>query len=99
MENSEKWCAFCSWFHSDDAYGFGCCALKLADVCRAEMPCNNEEYFVSRKQMRHYLAVLLQANRYRRDQHVPSSHKMPSPTELGEAIDFAYKYIKTFSDL
>ena len=43
---------------------------------------------------RHYIAVLIQANRYRRDQHVPSIYKMPDPTELGRAIDYAIKELK-----
>ena len=47
--------------------------------------------------MRHHVAVLIQANRYRRDQHVPSIYKMPNPKELGKAIDFAVDYIKTFN--
>lgn len=44
------------------------------------------------------MAVLIQANRYRRDPHVPGIYKMPRPVELGRAIDFAVKYIKTFDD-
>jgi len=43
--------------------------------------------------------VLLQANRYRRDQHVPAIYRMPNPTELGKAIDFAGEFIKVFSNL
>ena len=35
----------------------------------------------------------------RRDQHVPAIYRMPNPTELGEAIDFAGKFIKVFSNL
>ena len=42
------------------------------------------------------MAVLLQANRYRRDDHVPSIYRMPNPKELGRAIDFAYEYMKVF---
>lgn len=53
---------------------------------------------VSREEMRHHVAVLIQANRYRRDPHVPGIYKMPRPVELGRAIDFAVKYIKTFDD-
>lgn len=41
-----------------------------------------------------YLAVLIQANRYRRDRHVPSIYKMPNPTLLGEAIDYAIEALK-----
>lgn len=43
------------------------------------------------------MAVLLQANRWRRDDHVPSIYRMPDPKELGEAIDFAFDYMSKFS--
>lgn len=43
---------------------------------------------------RHYIAVLIQANRYRRDGNVPSFARMPCPTELGKAIDYAVKELK-----
>jgi hypothetical protein len=45
------------------------------------------------------MAVLLQANRYRRDDNVPAIYKMPNPKELGRAIDFAVEYMKVFSEL
>ena len=43
---------------------------------------------------RHYIAVLLQANRWRRDSNVPSIYRMPDPKELGRAIDFAVDYMR-----
>lgn len=46
------------------------------------------------KEKRHYLAVLLQHNRWRRDNHIPNARKMVNPTELGKAIDYAIKDIK-----
>lgn len=49
---------------------------------------------VSIEQKRHYMAVLLKANRYRRDDNVPSIYHMPNPKELGEAIDFAIEYMR-----
>ena len=48
---------------------------------------------------RHYIAVLIQANRYRRDRHVPSIYRMPDHTELGKAIDFAVETIKKYCEL
>lgn len=48
---------------------------------------------------RHYIAVLIQANRYRRDRHVPSIYRMPDPTELGNAIDFAVETLKKYDEL
>lgn len=55
--------------------------------------------FDSETQMRHHMAVLLQANRYRRDNNVPAIYRMPDPKELGRAIDFSYRYMKVFREL
>ena len=98
-DKEEKCCGGCCWFYGEDTYGYGCCPFKFADVRQCEEPCEAGEHFVSKKQMRHYMAVLLQANRYRRDPNVPAIHKMPRPTELGQAIDFAVKYMEIFSEL
>lgn len=98
-EQNERFCGLCAWFYGEDTYGYGCCPFKFADVRKCDQPCEAGEHFVSKKQMRHYQAVLLQANRYRRDQHVPAIYRMPNPTELGEAIDFAGEYMKVFSNL
>lgn len=51
-------------------------------------------HYVSVEDKRHYTAVLLQHNRWRRDQHVPSIYKPVDATELGWAIDFAVEYLK-----
>ena len=98
-QEEEKCCGNCCWFYAEDTYGFGCCPFRFADVQQCVKRCEVTEKFVSKAQMRHYQAVLLQANRYRRDQHVPAIYKMPNPTELGKAIDFACSFIKTFSEL
>lgn len=98
-EQNERFCGLCAWFYGEDTYGYGCCPFKFADVRQCDQPCEAGEHFVSKKQMRHHQAVLLQANRYRRDQHVPAIYRMPNPTELGEAIDFAGEFIKVFSNL
>jgi hypothetical protein len=79
----------------EDTDGFGQCHYqKLPGVTHCSDLCTTDEY-VSEAQKRHYMAVLLQANRYRRDNHIPAWHKMPCHSELGKAIDFAVKYMKT----
>ena len=45
------------------------------------------------------MAVLVQANRYRREKNVPAIYKMPDPKELGRAINFSYRYMKVFREL
>ncbi len=72
--------------------------MDVCDSMHCSDLCTTDEY-VSREEMRHHMAVLLQANRYRRDDNVPAIYKMPNPTELGKAIDFAIKYMKVFSKL
>ena len=97
-EQNERFCGLCAWFYGEDTYGYGCCP-KSVRMRKCDQPCEVGEHFVSKKQMRHYQAVLLQANRYRRDPNVPAIYRMPNPTELGKAIDFAGEFIKVFSNL
>ena len=40
------------------------------------------------------IEVLTHANKWRRDQEVPSIYTMPNPTELGIAIDTAIEELK-----
>ena len=98
-DREEKYCGKCCWFYAEDTYGFGCCPFRFAEVHECGQKCEVPLKYVSKEQMRHYQAVLLQANRYRRDDNVPSIYRMPNPRELGKAIDFAVQYMKVFSDL
>lgn len=98
----EKCCGNCCWFCFETTDGDGQCVDVGKDGYPMMMSyCGSKacKKFVSHEQMRHYQAVLLQANRYRRDDNVPAIYKMPDPKELGLAIDFAVKYMKTFGKL
>lgn len=95
----DKHCGNCCWFYGECMEGDGFCPHELLSLmvnCGDE--CTTGE-FISKQEMRHHMAVLLQANRYRRDDHVPAIYRMPDPKELGRAIDFACDYIRTFSNL
>ena len=95
----EKCCGNCCWFCFEETDGWGqCMHQEECDSMHCSDLCTTDKY-VSREEMRHHMAMLLQANRYRRDQNVPAIYRMPDPTELGKAIDFACDYIKTFSQL
>lgn len=102
-KEEEKCCGNCCWFCFEQTDGDGQCmtvgyiGLPYGALTYCDTP--SCKHFVSRQEMRHYMAVLLQANRYRRDQNVPPIYRMPNPTELGKAIDFAVKYMKVFSKL
>ena len=98
-EEEEKCCGNCCWFYGEDTYGYGFCPFRFAETHECGQKCEVPLKYVSRQEMRHHMAVLIQANRYRRDQNVPSIYRMPNPTELGKAIDFSVKYMKTFSEL
>lgn len=98
-DKDEKCCGNCCWFYGEDTYGYGSCPFRFAELQGCSEKCPITEKYVSKEQMRHYQAVLLQANRYRRDDNVPSIYRMPNPKELGKAIDFAYNFIKIFSEL
>lgn len=99
MKDGEKCCGNCCWFYAEVTDGDGFCANLFAEMTYCEDECSIPSEYVSKEQMRHYMAVLLQANRYRRDNHVPAIYKMPDPKELGRAIDFSYKYMKVFREL
>lgn len=100
MEKEEKCCGNCCWFYSEDINGLGFCVCKKGEILDM-MYCSDEceDNFVSRKEMRHHMAVLLQANKYRKDNNVPAIYKMPNPYEVSKAIEFAVRYIKTFNKL
>jgi len=98
-DNEERCCGGCCFFYAEGTDGWGLCSVqKECDCMHCSDMCATDEY-VSREQMRHYMAVLLQANRYRRDQNVPPIHRNPNTTELGKAIDFAIEYMKVFGEL
>jgi hypothetical protein len=96
--DKDKFCGECCWFYAEDTDGYGLCPLELFESKRCDEPCTNGE-FVSKERMRHHMAVLLQANRYRRDDNVPPIYRMPNPKELGQAIDFAVRFMKVFGEL
>ena len=103
---NHNYCGCCCWFKHEDTDGWGICYGNESGIGyhiddeffpRCEQTACSK--YVSNEEQRHYQAVLLQANRYRRDDHVPSIYRMPDHMELWKAIDFAYNYIKTFSKL
>lgn len=96
-EDNDKYCGGCCWFKHEDIFGHGICYIRERCMHCSDK-CKTDEY-VSNEESRHYIAVLIQANRYRRDNNVPSIYRMPDPKELGKAIDFAVKYLKTFDKL
>lgn len=82
----------------EDIHGFGSCPFSFGELRKCGDACLTPDRFASRGEMRHHVAVLLQANRYRRDQNVPAIYRMPNPRELGMAIDFACQFIKVFGN-
>ena len=95
---NEKFCGDCCWFYAEDTDGFGICPFKFADVAYCGDECTTNE-FVSRKEMRHHMAVLLQLNRYRMDTHFPGIYRTPEPSEVSRAIEFSVRYMKVFREL
>lgn len=97
INNKDEMCCGCCWFYGEDTYGYGFCPYRFADVQTCGQKCEVPLKYVSIKEMRHHMVVLLQFNRYRRDDE--GIYRCPNPTEIGEAIDFAYRYMKIFSEL
>lgn len=88
----EKCCGECSWFYGEDTYGFGSCPFQFGEIVECGKPCVVKEEFVSKKEMRHHMAVLLRADR----RHIAFYGKKDA---LTDAAEFAYKYMKVFSEL
>lgn len=97
-KNEEMYCGNCCWFYGECTEGDGFCANQFAEMMNCGDECTTNE-FVSRKEMRHHMAVLLQLNRYRRDTHFPCIYKTPKPSEVSRAIEFSVRYMKVFREL
>ena len=91
----EKCCGGCCWFYAEDHYGYGGCTHQFAEIRKCDNECNVDKY-VSREDMRHHLAVLLQHKRW----FHATNGLMPIDFDgIEKAIDFAVDYIKTFNKL
>ena len=105
MEKEKRCCGNCCWFCFEQTDGEGQCMR----VGYHGMPYGAFSYcgtsackrHISRKEMRHYIAVLLQERRWqewfegRRDGEI----KLPSADDVVKAREFSYLYMKTFSKL
>ena len=94
--NEDKCCGNCCWFFGEDTDGWGQCVLQDYDL--NSMHCSDmcEDDYVSRQEMRHHMAVLLQFGRWRSDR---ANHYPAPAVDIAKAMDFAYRYMKTFSKL
>ena len=107
MDKEERCCGACCWFYAEDTDGWGFCAkrkgcvtdyMHCSDLC-TDIGDDDTDNFVSRQEMRHYMAVLLQHRRCMHDCNVRAIRKPVDSIERGKAIEFAYKYMKVFSKL
>ena len=112
MKDEERCCGNCCWFYGEMTDGDGFCAEAkdtFSDYTNCSKPCHvliegkvGCYAFVPRSAMRHYMAVLLQAERWYSAINDPKNYNIvyvPNPTEYRKAIRFAYKYMKVFSKL
>lgn len=101
-EEEEKCCGNCCWFYAEDTYGFGCCPFQFGEIVECGKSCGVEKEFVSKKEMRHHMAVLLQEKRWQKRTDGWRNGEIffpPEREDVIKAIDFAYKYMKVFSEL
>ena len=98
MKEEERCCGNCAFMIGEDAYGEGQCVEVGEDgyPMMATM-CNYHacEKYVSRQEMRHHMAVLLQY--HRADEGM--NYRFPGGDALEEAVVFAYRYMKVFNKL
>ena len=87
-------CFSCCWYVRENE-GLGVCYnCKNPERKPCTYSCGS---YVSRQQMRHYMAVLLAHIRWREDDMY--IHYSPDGDEAVEAMKFAFKYMKVFSKL
>ena len=100
----EKCCGNCCWFNCEMTDGDGFCAQAkdtAFEYTRCQEQCHvsqgGELCFVSRREMRHNMAVLLQVSRF----YEQGSKKryIVGKNDLLFAAKFAYEYMKVFSKL
>ena len=97
MKDEEKCCGDCCWFYAEDTYGYGACPFQFAEVKKCDEECPITMKYVSRKEMRHHMAVLLQYQRYAHD--TGDNYRWPSYDDRLRAMEFAYEYMKVFGNL
>jgi hypothetical protein len=95
IEELDPVCGGCCHFKYEDCDGWGQCVFGKCGMVHCSDLCSCEHY-ASETEKRHYMAVLTQMNRYRRDDNVPSIYRMPDPKEVGKAIDFLVEYSKLY---
>lgn len=105
----EKCCGNCCWFYGETTDGDGFCAeakdSSWKDFTRCDRKCwlarggCDNPCFVSRQEMRHHMAVLLQFVRWATQKTFPLKYKPVDVPEVAKAAEFAYRYMKVFSKL
>ena len=96
--DKEKFCGDCCWFYGEDTYGCGVCPYRFAELKKCGQKCEVPLKYVSKKEMRHHMAVLLQYHRWLKD-WITVKRICPDKIELEEAAEFAYEYMKVFNKL
>ena len=92
----EKCCGNCCWFYAEDTYGYGACPFRFGECVVCDSSCRSKDDYVSKKQMRHYMAVLVKRFRYLENM---VDNNPPYLVDDIEAEKFAYKYMKVFGNL
>ena len=106
MKEGERYCGNCCWFHGEMTDGEGFCAEAKGEAwgdyvccynkCRIGIGGSDNFAFVSRQEMRHHMAVLLQ---WRRVVENPLIHRLADYSDVEKAQRFSYSYMKVFSKL
>lgn len=101
-QEEERCCGNCCWFYANDNMGLGACPFLFGWAVACERSCVVKEKFASKKEMRHHMAVLLQEKRWQKRTDGWRNGEIffpPEREDVIKAIDFAYKYMKVFSEL
>lgn len=95
LKDRDKFCGECCWFYGEDPYGYGMCPHRFGELQRCSDRCPTGDKYVGKQEMRHHLAVLLELKGW----HEGRQNHIVDPHAIHVALDFACKYIKTFSEI
>lgn len=99
QKEEEYFCGECCWFHGETTDGEGLCVDTNYPMDCVYCDTDACKDFVSRKEMRHHMAVILQFVRWATQKTFPLKYKPVDVPEVAKAAEFAYKYMKNFSKL
>ena len=91
--------------YNGDIYCDTDCMLFDVDICgsfnkeECDSSINFDDNNENNMSMKDAMKILIQHNKWRRDNHIPNKYDMVNPTELGKAIEIAINTMQELIDV